>query len=184
MRILFIGNKQISQDFSQIIDNYDFIVRYNKMDNYGLTGTKTDLYCYFGNIIDFSEKIEAKRLNLIRTFSQIAVNRYWADLNKSTHPKEFRKLVPMNWEQKAQVWTDGYCKHVLGLSYPLEHFRHYQSAIRIILFLLAYYPEHSLSVTAMDLDRSYLQERSWHCYLEEEKEILDQFKQNFNYIPV
>lgn len=43
-KLILIGNKIIDKNISNIIDNeFDYVVRVNRMNNYGITGTKTDL---------------------------------------------------------------------------------------------------------------------------------------------
>lgn len=42
-RLIVVGNKQIHVDMSKQIDSFDIVVRLNRMTNYGLSGTKTDI---------------------------------------------------------------------------------------------------------------------------------------------
>lgn len=41
-KLIVVGNKPIEQDLSKEIDNFDFVIRVNRMNNYGNTGSKTD----------------------------------------------------------------------------------------------------------------------------------------------
>ena len=42
--MILVGNKVIDKDISGEIEQFDFIVRLNRMNNWGMTGTRTDLY--------------------------------------------------------------------------------------------------------------------------------------------
>lgn len=42
-RLIVIGNKIIDKDISNKVESFDFIVRFNRMSNWGMTGTRTDL---------------------------------------------------------------------------------------------------------------------------------------------
>ena len=43
-KFIIVGNKLIDKDISQIVDSFDYVVRLNRMSNYGKTGHKTDLW--------------------------------------------------------------------------------------------------------------------------------------------
>ena len=43
-KLIIVGNKLIDKDISQTVDNFDCVVRLNRMSNYGKTGHKTDLW--------------------------------------------------------------------------------------------------------------------------------------------
>ena len=42
-RMILVGNKVIDKDISDEIEQFDFIVRLNRMNNWGMTGTRTDI---------------------------------------------------------------------------------------------------------------------------------------------
>lgn len=42
-KLLIIGNKIPSYNIENIINNFDFVVRLNRLNNYELTGIRTDL---------------------------------------------------------------------------------------------------------------------------------------------
>ena len=51
-RLILVGNKPFTRDMSEVIDHFDFVVRVNRMNNYGLSGTKIDGY-HLGMFNDF-----------------------------------------------------------------------------------------------------------------------------------
>lgn len=42
-KLIIVGNKEITKDVSEVIESFDCIVRLNRMNNYGFTGTRTDI---------------------------------------------------------------------------------------------------------------------------------------------
>ena len=69
-KLMLVGNKEGKTDISSIVDQFDFVVRLNRMSNYGKTGCKTDLllvdpHPVFFKLIEgqkFSKYHDAKRL--------------------------------------------------------------------------------------------------------------------------
>lgn len=43
-KLIIVGNKIIDDDISQMVDSFDYVVRLNRMSNYGKTGHKTDIW--------------------------------------------------------------------------------------------------------------------------------------------
>ena len=54
-RLILVGNKPFECDRSAEIDAMDFVVRVNRMNNYGLSGTRIDGY-FLGLYTDFVQK--------------------------------------------------------------------------------------------------------------------------------
>lgn len=43
-KLIIVGNKIIDKDISKKVDNFDYVIRLNRMSNYGNTGYRTDLW--------------------------------------------------------------------------------------------------------------------------------------------
>lgn len=56
-RLILVGNKPFERDLSAVVDGYDFVVRVNRMNNFGLSGRKIDGY-YLGLYTDFVQKYQ------------------------------------------------------------------------------------------------------------------------------
>jgi len=72
--LIVVGNKQMKQNLSEKIDKFDFVIRINRMNNYGNAGIKTDLLAVdphneFFNLVEkpFDKFNNAKKL-IINTF--------------------------------------------------------------------------------------------------------------------
>ena len=68
-KLIVVGNKLMEQNLSDKIDKFDFVVRINRMNNYGNAGTKTDLLAVdphneFFNLVEkpFNKFNNAKKL--------------------------------------------------------------------------------------------------------------------------
>lgn len=64
-KLIIVGNKKISKNISNYVDNFDCVVRLNRMQNYRLSGTKTDLLLadIHYQFIDLTRKPYDKYLN-------------------------------------------------------------------------------------------------------------------------
>lgn len=77
-RLAFVGNLEDGVDKSEVVESFDFVVRVNRMNNFGLTGTRTDLLlvdatpAFFSlvNLPEYKERVE-------RHVKSVVVNARW-----------------------------------------------------------------------------------------------------------
>ncbi len=77
-RLAFVGNLEDGVDKSDVVESFDFVVRVNRMNNFGLTGTRTDLLlvdatpAFFSlvNLNEYKDRVE-------RHVKSVVVNSRW-----------------------------------------------------------------------------------------------------------
>lgn len=169
-KLLFIGNKP-----QKVTCGDEYIVRYNKMDN---AVTRMDAYMLFGVADDFVEKVKKENLDAIHNAPIIYVNRQWYDYFGTHHRDSVNVLLPQRVMHKVVFWSDSEVIEGLGLRYTADDMEHLQSAVRAILFLLWRYKDYHITITAVDMERSFLSNDKFHHLWQEEERILNYLAKN------
>lgn len=97
-KLIVVGNKDV---YSPLVDTFDYVIRINRMTNYGNTGHRTDgLYLEANNI--FKRIYTGERLR--------------ERINESTHI-----FMNSNWHRKFEEWTSYLSTHQYALAELIDY---------------------------------------------------------------
>lgn len=134
-----IGNANVSDDMGKKVDSSDYVIRFNKMNNYNKnTGTKTNAWVLSSNkflinqMIYSPGSIENKPVLSIREMVKVSENVYFSippflPVTTSAKSRAFQRLVS---EDKME--------RVNAVHNFVEHFKVGERAFRIIEFPVKY----------------------------------------------
>ena len=168
-RLLIVGNKPINNDITDIVNSYDLVLRYNKLDNSDKTGLRCDIYFPYFAPIDFMNRISPFKLKTIKNYSKYITCSDAINFDRL----EYIRILGEHYVNNNTTYSRKEIIDYFGLRMTSQQLRRFQSMCKIILYAVyAFSDEYTIDVTAFDLDRLYFKGDNWLIYGQEEYTIL------------
>lgn len=142
-RLILVGNKPTNKDgLSNLVDSFDYVVRVNRMNNLGATGTKID-GCYIGAWPDWKYKYKGgEHRDLYKTIPHLfMIKRTWENF------ENYKEFITDEQYANVELLDFSICKEHIGTPRAT-------SALRVLDCLLHshWVDEYDISITGIDVE--------------------------------
>lgn len=176
-KLLVVGNKKLDTNIENIVNSYDLVLRYNKMDNSDMTGTRCDVYMPSFEVGDFKKNVTAKNLEIIKKSPKFIMC--------GNLVPEFKKSIEdvfagTAFHDKVSYYNTFELQKYFSINIRTEKFMRFQSMCKYILYAIwKYADKYIIDTIGFDVDRKYFYGHPWHCFgLDEYRVLAKLYMQN------
>lgn len=148
-KLIIVGNKVIDKDISKEVESFDMIVRLNRMNNWGKTGTRTD-YLLVDPHKNFFKLLEPP-FEKYQTAENLIINKNFYNKNSITEMLKLNLFSITKLSKATKLNLQEYSKNILN-DYPNKNMRLTNFFIFLKYIIEHYHDRYEIWFTGVDVE--------------------------------